>query len=1292
MLQTNKMGSIDVYQEQGVCLLSRKSNVTGSGLPEMEPHIAYLPVLAHESLWIDSELIPRDQIGELDLLYDGYNVNTDNNGVYYSKSGQKCFYKVQDRVPIAAIQKQVRILLTRGKYSEYTCNTVDLRLLVHENMTASSALLYRPALEYSVDGLDYQYIDDYMWKVDYTSGTLISSQHDFPLPHSNLYITAYFYAGRVGIDKSLKNPSTDDIHEGVINRYFTEELFTSFLHQHTQSDADNTINIGIQSSDDIVEGVVNKYLTSEALDSYLATKTMDDIHDGGNSRRVNASTMGQLGLSLGNIPEVHFDALLVPPSERQGKLYVEQSLGENVLYFGDTALNQQSTSDIHVATAAADIGEFHGEVTGATRGLHTGDVVGNVTGFVSDLSNHPILGGKFIGNGEGHWVGTVNADVVGKFEGYAKIMTGSIDNAYHVTIGTYDATASLHILASDRHIQLSHSPSVAAMIECIEDGKVSISCSALQTSNIECNSMTCFDNLNASDVYAGKVTCVGIANSFYGIYETGRVEGVSELLAESINVNSLCAMKGNVYALSANSCIADILEVNESRHVVLKSSFGIINTLSSYSLSVAQFHVERLSFDSSLFPDNPNAVFHTLSVGTASMGDLSIGNISLMNLTVLTGAQLNHAYITTLSSRNNRTNSLSVQDLYVSGMQTRMYTLSVASADISTIHSSQLNAHVLNCNTVHSSAILCDNIRTDSLSCCTLSIDTSVKATGIIANTIEAQIAVNTLLSSEYASMTTLSASTAQLSSCNAEYCNMGVAAISHLSVHLIDSDIHNATCLSAGLLTSGVLSVMCANICSIACMDSTVNRLNTQNAYIGTVSVHDQTVNNASVVSARVNELSVNKVSINDMHAISLNVDAVDIENAHIHNNYSNTLSCAKLVVQHALIDDILSAGRLNTASLTSALAYINNVDTDHANINVLSTGNAFMQNILVPLLSSGNITYNTAVCGFTSCSYICADTIASSRATIDTLSVNSIVGIVLPDLSTNYSVILEDLYLSVQTFVYDELAALSPSVDSENMRINNLSCTSLFVEEDVLVNDLTAVTSTVRHSISTSSLFVSHLSVGTIHGNVVSQSVSIAGIVSQISAAGLTCNAISCGTLFVDTITRNIPHISDTAKPAVLTTSNVGDFALFEEDCKHSGDLTIEGSLYVTDTIFMGTESAMKIDNVQQMTAFSISVSQLTVDVIKGATSSAAINNILNVAADDTIHEGNMHVDGNLIVSGVIVTGAFNELGPDYGAFRIDGMISVSGDIVSNGINLTQKLDELEQKIAVITANLSS
>eukprot|EP00966_Prymnesium_polylepis_P289932 6697088-Prymnesium_polylepis.2 len=188
--------------------------------------------------------------------------------------------------------------------------------------------------------------------------------------------------------------------------------------------------------------------------------------------------MSNLNLSIGGVSEVGFNVNIIPPNDTNAKLYVERgTAGQNILYFENQPIGATEISSMPaIAPQEHDsLGNFTGCFEGPTRGVHTGDVKGNVQGFVSDLSNHPIIEAKILGDGEGHWVGTVNGDLVGKFEGHAKIVTGSIDNASHVTIGTFDSTASFHVKSSDTHVQIAHTDGSSALIECHAESRLAVS-------------------------------------------------------------------------------------------------------------------------------------------------------------------------------------------------------------------------------------------------------------------------------------------------------------------------------------------------------------------------------------------------------------------------------------------------------------------------------------------------------------------------------------------------------------------------------------------------------------------------------------------------------------------------------------------------------------------------------------------------------------------------------------------------------------------------------------------------
>jgi hypothetical protein len=123
------------------------------------------------------------------------------------------------------------------------------------------------------------------------------------------------------------------------------------------------------------------------------------------------------------------------------------------------------------------------------------------------------------------------------------------------------------------------------------------------------------------------------------------------------------------------------------------------------------------------------------------------------------------------------------------------------------------------------------------------------------------------------------------------------------------------------------------------------------------------------------------------------------------------------------------------------------------------------------------------------------------------------------------------------------------------------------------------------------------------------------------------------------------------------------------------------------------MGTQPSLNIENVQNITASNISVGELAVGMLTGigggtlgGSISDVVTNLLSVSPHDTVHEGNMQIEGNLIVSGVVLTGAHNKLMHNHGYFNMDGTLSLSGDIISNGINIIETLLSLHNKLESI------
>ena len=489
--------------------LHRKSFVTESSLHATEPYAAVPVILSHESLWIDSELIP----GTIAPLLTNNTVDVFNDLSFYDSSGQQSSHQTTHTV----VQKRVRLLLTRGSFGEYVGADEDLRRLIHENVASG----FSPVVEYYSDSAQstISILPNHLWNIQYMAG-VVTIDKNISLP-STLFLTAYIYRGRVGLDRKIKDPNTDDIEEGVQNKFFTKELLLSHINELAADGTGSNFVLSVASSDALTEGIHNKFFTQENFDSAFKSKALTDLIQDETVRFVTAETMSNLNLSIGGVSEVAFNLSSVPPNDTHAKLYVERNAtGENVLFFEDTPVGSTSDDGIRnvpVSTMGTDLGNFTGTFDGPTRGVHVGDVEGNVKGFVSDLGNHPIIEAKILGNGEGHWVGTVNGDIVGKFEGHAKVVTGSVDNASHLTVGTFDATASIHVKSSDNHLKISHTDGSSALIECQQNSHLLMSCSSLQTTSIVCENVDCSQTLNVNELNTNNLRCAGVTNSFYGI-------------------------------------------------------------------------------------------------------------------------------------------------------------------------------------------------------------------------------------------------------------------------------------------------------------------------------------------------------------------------------------------------------------------------------------------------------------------------------------------------------------------------------------------------------------------------------------------------------------------------------------------------------------------------------------------------------------------------------------------------------------------------------------------------------
>ena len=1265
-------------------ILHRKSYVTDSSLYSSEPYTASPIILSHESLWIDSELMPNVVAP---LYLDGV-VDTSNNNYFLNTTGAFVASAVRHGQRVSSVQKRVRMELTRGSFGEYTSPVEDLRRVVHQNYGQG----YYIVVEYESNGV-LSILQSHLWEIHYMAGVITIDKTVRSLIPQNIFVTAYLYCGRVGIDKSIKDTTTDDIEEGVTNKFFTRELLLSHI---TELATDNTTNfvLSVANSDSITEGIYNKFFSQENFDSAFNSKYIGDLNESDDVRLVTSQTMSKLNLSVGGVSEVGFNVNFVPPDDTNAKLYVERgTAGENVLYFENKPIGATDVSSMPSAApqAQADsLGNFLGYFEGPTRGVHTGDVKGNVQGFVSDLGNHPIIEAKILGNGEGHWVGTVNGDVVGKFEGHAKVITGSIDNASHVTVGTFDSTASLHVKSSDSHVQISNTDGGSALIECRAESRLTVSCSVFETNEITCGTMDCSQTLTVNDFHANNIKCAGLTNSFYGIFETGRIEDVSEMVGISASLSLCNTETSNTLQLSCADSFVDRSKGSECTFNIISCNTCTFDEVKSNNISVSSFHVENLSFDTSVFLDNPNIIFNSLSVSEITSNSLSLGDVRVNNITAVGGASVPNIFSDNIHTDSMTTHALSISELYypetfrlnirdlsvqsLSIESGKADTLSVASIFYDSCKSSLTNTTLLESSTISTNSFYSAFLSVSSIKC------DSVHSTDINVSSVSVSSCSSVTVFSE--SLSSSSVFTNELS------CSYAIAA--HASISLLDSTFIETQSLDSYNLSAQTLF---SNTISVAALEGSTLSVNF--AHIDHGSVLSIALSFAGVQQLKSDVHFSTDLSVNSSYIHYLSTDTLSINNVNTNRLKSYSLSTGALLADFSLVENISCS---------------NSIKSFHINTNTISTGTTISENIVsknlsvhntysplavLGLLSVSNANIKNTFSSILSCSSLKCDDITAPRASFDILSVNSIVGVnitlstggVSTDFVVNY---VDNLFLSVNESIETALNALSlQNIDG----LNSLSCSAGKI--DVLSSDTILVETLRGQNLSASEITVSSLSVATLHGIVLTQELSVTGLVGHISTSFVTASDLSCGTLFIDKIIRSVPHVSDTADPAVLTTSTVGDFALFAEDTKHSGDMIIEGSLYVTDTIFMGTQPSLNIENVQNMVASSISVGELAVGMLTGigggtlgGTITDIVTNLLSVSPHDTVHEGNMQIEGNLVVSGVVLTGAHNKLMHNHGSFEMEGDLSVSGDIISNGINIIDTLLSLQQRLDSLTS----
>ena len=610
--------------------LHRRSYLTNSKLLEKEPHESHINVLAHESLWIDSEHIPKEAIHALCPLLPSVDSHVDisNNESTFDVNGV-----VSEKG--AYVKKVVRHELSVGTLGELISSSINLKHVIHPRYARDG--LYFPVLEVSRNG-SFDVLPEHAWSFESLSGIILPKRGHFFLnePH---FFSFFQYVGRIGLSDAIKSPTTDHIREGAVNKYMTRETFDTWLGDSTNIVISVGSNVNI-STDDIRECTTNHFFTQQHFDDALLTKTLDDIPDGSKRQALTTEALQSLNRPIGSVTDISFNTLLGSPENAINKLYVERIDNEDRLMFNSAPVGRPVGNGNAFAAdgpnvSERNLGQYSGTFSGPTTGVHTGDVIGNVSGFVSNIDNHNILKAKLLGNGEGHWTGTVNGDVVGRFEGHAKIMTGSVDNAYHLTVGTYDTASSLlHISGSENHIRLTNDGRAAnivtdsghasdlvnmtATVSCDDSGSVVVSASALISTDMKCESLDCTGSIKVSDLHTDHLTCVGIHNNNYGIFEAGVIEGASDIHAQSVTT---------VYIQSKQLVVDDVV----SDTLSISSMFGrsvFSEQINSYDikcgiLSVGSFHISNLQLDGSEFLSSIDLTLNALSVSEIYASEIS---------------------------------------------------------------------------------------------------------------------------------------------------------------------------------------------------------------------------------------------------------------------------------------------------------------------------------------------------------------------------------------------------------------------------------------------------------------------------------------------------------------------------------------------------------------------------------------------------------------------------------------------------------------------------------------------
>jgi hypothetical protein len=312
-------------------LEQRRSSITSH--PDHEPHLAVLPVLAHESLWIDSADIPLQITGEMTPLYnvvdDTFVADLSNENAIFDARGKRVSASYTDG-GTGVVRKRVRVTIPAGRFGEFVC----VKNIIHENIDVDTAVTYRPLLE-EYRSESWELLPDHLWSLDYAAGVIVINSKTV---YESLFLTFYEYVGRIGATEAMRNPTTDLIREGEINKFLSRPKVEEWTRDVIAS----------ISTDDVQEGDVHLYGSGAANTKALDNDVFQGVTEGHHFGTVTGHVSGTVS-SLENHPVIH----------------------ANIIGNGE--------------------GDWLGDVHGNSRGTFSGEA--NVTGGEMQRLNHVAIGG-----------------------------------------------------------------------------------------------------------------------------------------------------------------------------------------------------------------------------------------------------------------------------------------------------------------------------------------------------------------------------------------------------------------------------------------------------------------------------------------------------------------------------------------------------------------------------------------------------------------------------------------------------------------------------------------------------------------------------------------------------------------------------------------------------------------------------------------------------------------------------------------------------------------------------------